>query len=99
MARPLPRRRPRPARVRPEGDERTRAYRLANAVSYFLNPLVSVVLAVLFHSVNGIKITLIDFFPNLAAHIKAVGRTSMAVFVISALAVTAIMGKQILDLL
>jgi hypothetical protein len=26
--------------VRPEGDERTRAYRLANAVSYFLNPLI-----------------------------------------------------------
>ncbi len=25
---------------RPEGDERTRAYRLANAVSYFLNPLI-----------------------------------------------------------
>ena len=26
--------------TRPEGDERTRAYRLANAVSYLLNPLV-----------------------------------------------------------
>ena len=70
----------------------------------YKNPAVHVlelglVLAVLFHSVNGIKITLIDFFPNLAAHIKAVGRTSRAVFVISALAVTAIMGKQILDLL
>ena len=30
----------RPSGVRPPGDERTRAYRLANAVSYFLNPLV-----------------------------------------------------------
>ena len=28
------------SRTRPEGDERTRAYRLANAVSYFLNPLI-----------------------------------------------------------
>ena len=28
------------ARARPDGDERTRAYRLANALSYFLNPLV-----------------------------------------------------------
>ncbi len=30
----------RPEGQRPEGDERTRAYRLANAVSYFLNPLI-----------------------------------------------------------
>lgn len=37
---PLPGRPPRPAGVRPAGDERTRAYRLANAVSYVLNPLV-----------------------------------------------------------
>ncbi len=70
----------------------------------YKNPAVHVlelglVLAVLFHSINGMKITLIDFFPSLAGHIKAVGRTSALVFVLSALVVTAIMGKQIIDLL
>jgi succinate dehydrogenase / fumarate reductase, cytochrome b subunit len=71
-------------------------------VDAYKNPAVHVlelglVLAVLFHSINGIKITLIDFFPRLAAHIRAVGRASMLVFVASALVVTAIMGRQILD--
>lgn len=70
----------------------------------YKNPAVHVlelglVLAVLFHSINGMKITLIDFFPSLAGHIKAVGRTSALAFVLSALVVTAIMGKQIIDLL
>jgi succinate dehydrogenase / fumarate reductase cytochrome b subunit len=70
----------------------------------YKNPAVHVlelglVLAVLFHSVNGMKITLVDFFPSLAGHIKAVGRTSAAIFLVSALVVTAIMGKQIIDLL
>lgn len=70
----------------------------------YKNPAVHVlelglVLAVLFHSINGIKITLIDFFPSLAGHIKAVGRSSALVFAASALVVTVIMGKQIIDLL
>lgn len=70
----------------------------------YKNPAVHVlelglVLAVLFHSINGIKITLIDFFPSLAGHIKAVGRTSALAFAISALVVTAIMGRQIINLL
>jgi succinate dehydrogenase / fumarate reductase, cytochrome b subunit len=70
----------------------------------YKNPAVHVlelglVLAVLFHSINGVKITLIDFFPSLAGHINAVGRTSAAVFTVSAIVVTVIMGKQIVDLL
>lgn len=70
----------------------------------YKNPAVHVlelglVLAVLFHSINGIKITLIDFFPSLAGHIKVVGRSSALVFAISALVVIAIMGRQIIDLL
>ena len=70
----------------------------------YKNPAVHVlelglVLAVLFHSINGIKITLIDFFPSLAGHIKAVGRSSALVFAISALIVTVIMGRQIIHLL
>jgi len=71
-------------------------------VNAYKNPAVhmlelGLVLAVLFHAINGIKITLIDFFPSLAAHIKAVGRTSLLVFTISALIVVAIMGRQIVD--
>lgn len=70
----------------------------------YKNPAVHVlelglVLAVLYHSVNGMKITLIDFFPRLAGHIKVIGRLSGLVFAASALVVTAIMGKQIIDLL
>jgi succinate dehydrogenase / fumarate reductase, cytochrome b subunit len=70
----------------------------------YKNPAVhllelGLVLAVLFHSINGMKITLIDFFPRLAGHIKAVGRTSTAVFTLSALVVVVIMGRQTLDLL
>lgn len=70
----------------------------------YKNPAVHVlelglVLAVLYHSINGMKITLIDFFPSLAAHIKVVGRTSAVIVAISSLVVTAIMGKQIIDLL
>jgi succinate dehydrogenase / fumarate reductase cytochrome b subunit len=70
----------------------------------YKNPAVHVlelglVLAVLYHSVNGTKITLIDFFPTLAGHIKVVGRVSAVVFAVSALIVIAIMGKQIVDLL
>jgi succinate dehydrogenase / fumarate reductase cytochrome b subunit len=71
-------------------------------VDAYKNPAVhllelGLVLAVLFHSINGIKITLIDFFPSLAARIKLVGRTSLLVFILSALVVVAIMGRQIID--
>ena len=71
-------------------------------VGAYKNPAVhllelGLVLAVLFHSINGIKITLIDFFPTLAGLFKAVGRSTAAVFLVSALVVTAIMGGQILD--
>jgi succinate dehydrogenase / fumarate reductase cytochrome b subunit len=71
-------------------------------VNAYKNPAVhllelGLVLAVLFHSINGIKITLIDFFPSLAARIKLVGRTSLLVFILSALVVVAIMGRQIID--
>ena len=48
----------------------------------YKNPLVhllelGLVTAVLYHSLNGLKITLIDFFPSLAGHIKALGRTTV----------------------
>ena len=70
----------------------------------YKNPVVHVlelglVLAVLYHSINGLKITLIEFFPSLVPKIRPIGIAFLAVFVVSAGIVTAIMGKQIIDLL
>ncbi|MGB7804467.1 MAG: succinate dehydrogenase, cytochrome b556 subunit [Actinomycetota bacterium] len=70
----------------------------------YKNPLVhllelGLVTAVIYHSLNGLKITLIDFFPSLAGHIKALGRTTVLLFVLCMIPVVAIMGKQTLDLL
>jgi succinate dehydrogenase / fumarate reductase cytochrome b subunit len=68
------------------------------------NPIVrllelGLVAAVIYHSVNGLKITLIDFFPKLVGHIKALSIASLAIFVGSMIPITYIMGKQALDLL
>jgi succinate dehydrogenase / fumarate reductase cytochrome b subunit len=60
---------------------------------------LGLVLAVLYHSINGVKITLVDFFPSLAGHIRTVGIVTVLVFVAAAIPVVLIMGKQILDLL
>lgn len=72
-------------------------------VQAYANPIVhllelGLVIAVLYHSLNGLKITLIDFFPRLAAHIKLLGRGTTAVFVLTAIPTTAIMLKQTWDL-
>jgi succinate dehydrogenase/fumarate reductase cytochrome b subunit len=60
---------------------------------------LGLVTAVIYHSLNGLKITLIDLFPSLAGHIKALGRTTVLLFVLCMIPVVAIMGKQTLDLL
>jgi succinate dehydrogenase / fumarate reductase, cytochrome b subunit len=70
----------------------------------YKNPVVHVlelglVLSVLYHSINGVRITLIDFFPSLVTHIRGLGIAFTTLFAVSALAVIAIMGKQIIDLL
>jgi succinate dehydrogenase / fumarate reductase cytochrome b subunit len=67
------------------------------------NPFVrllelGLVAAVLYHSVNGTKITLIDFFPRLTKHIKGISIASMLVFLGAMIPVTLIMGKQVIDL-
>jgi succinate dehydrogenase / fumarate reductase cytochrome b subunit len=72
--------------------------------SVYHNPIVralelGLVAAVLFHSFNGIKIMLIDFFPTLARHITALGRATVGAFVLSMLPVTWIMGRGILEVL
>jgi succinate dehydrogenase/fumarate reductase cytochrome b subunit len=54
---------------------------------------------VLFHSYNGIKILLIDFFPGLTRHITAIGRATIILFVLSMIPITWIMGSDIIRLL
>jgi succinate dehydrogenase / fumarate reductase, cytochrome b subunit len=66
------------------------------------NPLVrllelGLVAAVLYHSLNGLKITLIDFFPTLARHIRPLGIATVAIFLGSMIPVTWMMGTAILD--
>ena len=57
------------------------------------------VAAVLYHSFNGIKILLVDFFPGLAKHIRVMGIVTLAVFVAAMIPITWIIGGQIVDLI
>ncbi|GIU97171.1 MAG: succinate dehydrogenase, cytochrome b556 subunit [Actinomycetota bacterium] len=72
-------------------------------VRAYHNPIVhllelGLVLALLYHALNGLKITLIDFFPRLARHIRPIGRATAALFVLAAIPTAAIMLKQTYDL-
>ena len=75
-------------------DKVVRAY--ANPIVHLLE--LGLVIAVWFHSVNGLKITAIDFFPGLVTHIKALSIGSLAVFVLGAIPITVIMLDQTIDL-
>ena len=72
--------------------------------SVYHNPFVrllelGLVAAVLFHSINGVKITLIDFFPRLTRHARALGIAAILLFVAAMIPITLIMGTAIIDLL
>jgi succinate dehydrogenase cytochrome b subunit len=69
----------------------------------YANPLVhllelGLVIAVLYHSINGFKITLIDFFPSLTSKIKPISLGFTALFVLTAVPTAVIMLKQTWDL-
>jgi succinate dehydrogenase / fumarate reductase cytochrome b subunit len=69
----------------------------------YQNPLVhllelGLVIAVLYHSINGFKITLIDFFPKLVSYIRGISLAAAIVFALAAIPTTAIMLKQTWDL-
>ena len=73
-------------------------------VSVYENPFVrllelGLVAMVLYHSFNGVKITLIDFFPRLVKHIRGLSLATAGIFVACMIPITYIMGKQIFDLL
>ena len=72
-------------------------------VAAYHNPIVhllelGLVISVLYHSINGVKVTLVDFFPKLAARITLVGRTTTAIFVLAAIPTTVIMLQQTWEL-
>ena len=72
--------------------------------SVYHNPFVrllelGLVAAVLYHSINGVRITLIDFFPRLTRHARALGVATVLLFVAAMIPITWIMGTAIIDLL
>lgn len=79
----------------PEAYEKVlRAY--ANPFVHLLE--LGLVLAVLYHSINGVRVTLIDFFPRLVTHIKPLSIASTLIFVAAAVPTTVIMLQQTWDL-
>jgi succinate dehydrogenase / fumarate reductase, cytochrome b subunit len=67
------------------------------------NPIVrllelGLVVAVLYHSLNGLKITLIDFFPRLVSRIRPISIAFTAVFVLTLIPTAWIMLGQAWDL-
>src|SRR3989337_236031 len=72
--------------------------------SVYHNPFIrmlelGLVAAVLYHSFNGVKIMLIDFFPGLTRHVRALGIATTLLFVGSMIPITWIMGSAIVELL
>jgi succinate dehydrogenase / fumarate reductase cytochrome b subunit len=72
--------------------------------SVYHNPFIrllelGLVAAVLFHAFNGVRITLIDSFPGLTRHARALGVVTILLFIASMIPITWIMGTAILDLL
>ena len=73
-------------------------------VSVYENPLIRVlelglVAAVIYHALNGMKIMLIDFFPQLVRYIRVLGIGTATAFLASMAPITYIMGRQIVDLI
>jgi len=69
----------------------------------YANPLVhllelGLVISVLYHSLNGLKITLIDLFPRLVRHIYPISFAFSALFVVTAIPTTWIMLDQTIRL-
>lgn len=72
-------------------------------VKAYHNPIVhllelGLVIALLYHSLNGLKITLIDFFPRLVRHIRPISLATAALFAAAAIPTTVIMLQQTYDL-
>jgi len=58
---------------------------------------LGLVAAVLYHAINGVKIMVFDFWPASAKRMKPIALASSAIFVLSMIPVTWIMGRDILN--
>jgi succinate dehydrogenase / fumarate reductase cytochrome b subunit len=75
-------------------DKVVRAY--ANPIVHLLE--LGLVIAVLYHSINGLRVTLFDFVPSLVSKAKPIGMAFTALFVLTAIPTTVIMLDQTIDL-
>jgi len=58
---------------------------------------LGLVAAVLYHAINGVKIMVFDFWPLSTRHMRALSLGSTALFMLSMLPITWIMGRSILE--
>jgi succinate dehydrogenase / fumarate reductase cytochrome b subunit len=58
---------------------------------------LGLVAAVLYHSINGVKIMVFDFWPSTTKHMKPIALATTLVFVLSMIPITWIMGTSILE--
>ena len=58
---------------------------------------LGLVAAVLYHAINGVKIMVFDFWPASARRMKSIALASTAIFVLSMIPITWIMGRSILE--
>jgi succinate dehydrogenase / fumarate reductase cytochrome b subunit len=58
---------------------------------------LGLVAAVLYHAINGVKIMVFDFWPASARRMKPIALASTAIFVLSMIPITLIMGRSILE--
>jgi succinate dehydrogenase / fumarate reductase cytochrome b subunit len=58
---------------------------------------LGLVAAVLYHAINGVKIMVFDFWPASAKQMKPIALASTAIFVLSMIPITWIMGQSILE--
>jgi succinate dehydrogenase cytochrome b subunit len=58
---------------------------------------LGLVAAVLYHAINGVKIMVFDFWPASARRMKPIALASTAIFALSMIPITLIMGRSILE--
>jgi succinate dehydrogenase / fumarate reductase cytochrome b subunit len=58
---------------------------------------LGLVAAVLYHSINGVKIMVFDFWPSTTRHMRPIALATTLVFLLSMVPITWIMGTSILE--
>jgi succinate dehydrogenase / fumarate reductase cytochrome b subunit len=58
---------------------------------------LGLVAAVLYHAINGVKIMVFDFWPASSKHMRPIALASTAIFLLSMIPITWIMGRSILE--